>query len=316
MGSYGRLAARALDTDVPVMVKLAELSKSAKDAVPLGQGAVYWQPPEQALDRVKHVALEISTSRYGTHEGLPELREALLHKLSQENKLSKSSVMVTAGSNQGFLNLVLSLCDVADSVVLFAPYFFNAYMSFKMTGINNILVGPSDPMTLLPDAGNPSGICIPEPLLKIAYSLEADGLLTQLLKVQDNVAICTSMISQHVALYCLESGREWVQSKVKSLERNKELLRDALSPLGEEAVKGGEGAIYLWAKLPETCLDDIEVVCWFARRHGLLLLPGSACGTSGYVRITFGMLREEECEVAAKRLRNGVEELIRDGTVE
>ncbi|XP_058218041.1 aromatic aminotransferase ISS1-like isoform X3 [Rhododendron vialii] len=373
MGSYGRLAARALDTDVPVMVKLAELSKSAKDAVPLGQ-------------------------------------------LSQENKLSKSSVMVTAGSNQGFLNLVLSLCDVADSVVLFAPYFFNAYMSFKMTGINNILVGPSDPMTLLPDAelkevdrilksflaqrtfivfsewlentlsdtkpvpklvsivnpGNPSGICIPEPLLKriseicrragswllvdnayeyfvydgcehscvegshvvnlfsfskaygmmgwrvgyIAYSLEADGLLTQLLKVQDNVAICTSMISQHVALYCLESGREWVQSKVKSLERNKELLRDALSPLGEEAVKGGEGAIYLWAKLPETCLDDIEVVCWFARRHGLLLLPGSACGTSGYVRITFGMLREEECEVAAKRLRNGVEELIRDGTVE
>lgn len=151
---------------------------------------------------------------------------------------------------------------------------------------------------------------------QIAYSLEAEGLLTQLLKVQDNVAICTSMISQHVALYCLESGREWVQSKVKSLERNKELLRDALLPLGEEAVKGGEGAIYLWAKLPETCPDDIEVVCWFARRHGLLLLPGSACGTSGYVRITFGMLREEECEVAAKRLKNGVEELIRDGMVE
>lgn len=151
---------------------------------------------------------------------------------------------------------------------------------------------------------------------QIAYSLEAEGLLTQLLKVQDNVAICTSMISQHVALYCLESGREWVQSKVKSLERNKELLRDALSPLGEEAVKGGEGAIYLWAKLPESCPDDIEVVCWFARRHGLLLLPGSACGTSGYVRITFGMLREEECKVAAKRLKHGVEELIRDGMVE
>ncbi|XP_058218049.1 aromatic aminotransferase ISS1-like [Rhododendron vialii] len=131
-GSYGRLAARVLATDVPVMVKLAELSKSAKDAVPLGQGAIYWQPPEQALDMVKHIALEISTSRCGTHEGLPELREALLHK--------------------GFLNLVLSLCDVADSVVLLAPYFFNAYMSFKMTSINNILVGSSDPTTLFPDA--------------------------------------------------------------------------------------------------------------------------------------------------------------------
>lgn len=55
---------------------------------------------------------------------------------------------------QGFLNLVLAICDVTDSVVLFAPYFFNAYMSFRMTGITNILVGPSDPNTLLPDPGS------------------------------------------------------------------------------------------------------------------------------------------------------------------
>lgn len=75
-------------------------------------------------------------------------------QLHQENKLYKSSVMVTSGSNQGFLNLVLAICDVTDSVVLFAPYFFNAYMSFRMTGITNILVGPSDPITLLPDPGS------------------------------------------------------------------------------------------------------------------------------------------------------------------
>lgn len=51
------------------------------------------------------------------------------------------------------MNLVLTLCDVKDSVVLFAPYFFNAYMSFQMTGITDILIGTSDPETLLPDAG-------------------------------------------------------------------------------------------------------------------------------------------------------------------
>lgn len=36
---------------------------------------------------------------------------------------------------------------------MFAPYYFNAYMSFQMTGIKNILVGPSDPNTLQPDVG-------------------------------------------------------------------------------------------------------------------------------------------------------------------
>jgi hypothetical protein len=34
-------------------------------------------------------------------------------------------VMVTAGANQAFVNLVLTLCDESDSVVLFKPYYFN-----------------------------------------------------------------------------------------------------------------------------------------------------------------------------------------------
>lgn len=45
------------------------------------QGAVYWQPPEQALEKVKDKAWAPSTSKYGTHEGLIELREALMKKV-------------------------------------------------------------------------------------------------------------------------------------------------------------------------------------------------------------------------------------------
>ena len=56
--------------------------------------------------------------------------------------------------NQAFVNLVLTLCDAGDSVVMFAPYYFNAYMSFQMTGVTDILVGPNDPATLQPNAGN------------------------------------------------------------------------------------------------------------------------------------------------------------------
>lgn len=55
---------------------------------------------------------------------------------------------------QAFVNLVLTLCDAGDSVVMFAPYYFNAYMSFQMTGVTDILVGASNPKTLHPDVGN------------------------------------------------------------------------------------------------------------------------------------------------------------------
>jgi len=391
MGSFGKLATRALETDMPVMVQIQELIRGAKNAVSLAQGVVYWQPPKQALDKVKELVMEPSISRYGADEGIPELREALIKKLSQENKLYKSSVMVTAGANQAFVNLVLTLCDAGDSVVMFAPYYFNAYMSFQMTGITNILVGPGHPKTLHPDVdwlektlletkpapklvtvvnpGNPTGTYIPEPLLKrisdlcrdagcwlvvdntyeyfmydglkhsclegdhivnifsfskaygmmgwrvgyIAYPTEVDGFAAQLLKVQDNIPICASIISQHLALYSLELGPEWVTERVKDLVKNREIVLEALSPLGEDAVKGGEGAIYLWAKLPDKYVEDFKVVRWLAHRHGVVVIPGSSCGCPGNVRISFGGLVESDCKAAAERLRRGLEELVKDG---
>ncbi|GAB2269445.1 Katanin p60 ATPase-containing subunit A1 [Dionaea muscipula] len=394
MGSFPRLAVRALETDPPVMVEIQRLFRGIKGAMSLAQGVVYWQPPEQALDKVQKCIRDPKISRYGADEGIPELREALMEKLRRENKLYKSSIMVTAGANQAFVNLVLALCDAGDSVVMFAPYYFNAYMSFQMTGVSKILIGPGDPATLYPDAdwlektlkeskprpkvvtvvnpGNPSGIHIPEPLLKrisdlckdsgtwlivdntyeyfmydglkhscvegnhvvnifsfskaygmmgwrvgyIAYPTEVEGFDTSLLKVQDNIPICATILSQHLALYALEVGPEWVAERVKDLVKNRELIKDALSPLGKDAVKGGE-AIYLWAKLPDRYQkNDFEVIYWLARRHKVVIIPGSACGCPGHARISFGGLPEAETAAAADRLREGLEELLRDGMVE
>ncbi|KAL9244665.1 hypothetical protein vseg_018420 [Gypsophila vaccaria] len=394
MGSFGKLSRRALETEAPVMVQIQELFRSTKDAVSLAQGVVHWQPPKQALEKVKGLVFEPKISKYGADEGIPELREALTQKLLKENKLSKSKIMVTAGANQAFVNLVIALCDAGDSVVMFAPYYFNAYMSFQMTGVTDILVGPGSPETLYPDAdwleqtlrttnpppkvvsvvnpGNPSGTYIPEPLLKriselckqagswlivdntyeyfmyddrkhsciegdhivnifsfskaygmmgwrvgyIAYPAEVDGFSAQLLKVQDNIPICAAIISQYLALYSLENGTDWVTDHVKDLVKNREILKKALSVLGDGAVKGGEGAIYLWVKLPDAFQDDFEVVRWLARRHQLILIPGSACGCPGHLRISFGGMPEAETAIAADRLRKGMEELLRDGMVE
>jgi aspartate/methionine/tyrosine aminotransferase len=57
-----------------------------------------------------------------------------------------------------------------------------------------------------------------------------------------------------VALGAVEEGRAWVEQQVAGLAGNREALVDALSPLGAlggGSVVGGEGAIYLFARLPE-----------------------------------------------------------------
>lgn len=43
---------------------------------------VHWQPPEQALKKVKELVSDPIVSRYGNDEGIPELRAALIKKVN------------------------------------------------------------------------------------------------------------------------------------------------------------------------------------------------------------------------------------------
>jgi aspartate/methionine/tyrosine aminotransferase len=54
-------------------------------------------------------------ARDGAGRGIPELREALVAKLEQENGITGREVMVTAGANQAFVNAVLATCDPVGS---------------------------------------------------------------------------------------------------------------------------------------------------------------------------------------------------------
>lgn len=137
----------------------------------------------------------------------------------------------------------------------------------------------------------------------------------QLLKVQDTVPICAVQLSQHVALGALEAGAEWVAARVAALQPNRAALMDALSPLGTlgDGISGGEGAIYLWARLPAGCEDDAAVVEWLVRRHGVCLIPGSSCGSPGHVRVATANLDQDMCAQAAARLKAGLAELAAGG---
>ncbi len=148
-----QLSQRVTDTDAPVIVKTKALMAGRPDVLSLAQGVVHWQPPPSALQLASHlVATDPSVNSYGPAEGLPALREALRAKLRQQNELQGYEVMVTAGANQAFTNLVLALCNPQDSVVLFRPYYFNHMMALQMTGGGcNVLLGPCSPGDLHPD---------------------------------------------------------------------------------------------------------------------------------------------------------------------
>lgn len=83
---------------------------------------------------------------------------------------------------------------------------------------------------------------------------------------------------QKVIMHCLES-----EINIDAYNRNRELLYNSLTEYGYECRKP-EGAFYLFVKAPGG--DDNEF-CKKAKKHHILIVPGSSFSCSGYVRIAY-----------------------------
>jgi aspartate/methionine/tyrosine aminotransferase len=126
-----------------LIAEYAHLWKDRDGVYSLAQGVVYWEPPStvnQAIAEAMQNPDDYQLHTYCPDEGLPELREALLEKLSKQNGLSNHNVMVTSGANQAYVNCVLTLLSEEDRSVVFQPYYFNHVMAIQMTRGNNALV--------------------------------------------------------------------------------------------------------------------------------------------------------------------------------
>ena len=134
---------------------------------------------------------------------------------------------------------------------------------------------------------------------------------SEMLKVQDTVAICNSRLSQMAALGALGAGRGWVRDRVDGLSEGRDAILDALSPLDETI--GGSGAMYVMGRLPEGT-DDGEFASRLIERHGVAVIPGSFCGLPGWIRVCYSNLPPDMCKIAAGRLKRGILELTADKT--
>jgi aspartate/methionine/tyrosine aminotransferase len=149
------LSDRCLDTLDPCVVlmknMISEYQHLWKDdeIYSLAQGVVYWSPPESTFERIDRAVSSSSGNEqlhmYCEDEGLLELRQALQHKLAIENLLPDQDVIVTAGANQAFMNVVMALLSVKSQCVVFRPYYFNHVMAVQLlNGNDGLVIGDCD----------------------------------------------------------------------------------------------------------------------------------------------------------------------------
>lgn len=83
---------------------------------------------------------------------------------------------------------------------------------------------------------------------------------------------------QKVVAKCLDA-----EVDVSIYNRNRELLYNSLVEYGYSCVKP-QGAFYLFVK---TLIEDDKAFCEAAKKHNILIVPGSAFGCPGYCRIAY-----------------------------
>lgn len=93
-------------------------------------------------------------------------------------------------------------------------------------------------------------------------------------------------LQQKIVARCVEE-----RTDISYYERNRNTLYDGLTKLGFSCVKP-EGAFYLFVKSP---VPDEKVFCETAKQYRILMVPGSAFGCGGYVRLAYCVSYETIC---------------------
>ena len=138
----------------PIIPVVGDWIRSCPGTISLGQGVVYYGPPEEAFEALARFSRN-PQNKYGPVDGVPELRDAIARKLAAENGIEVGDtqrIVVTAGGNMAFMNAVLAIVDVGDEVILPSPFYFNHAMAITMAGANVVTAPTGHDFQLDPES--------------------------------------------------------------------------------------------------------------------------------------------------------------------
>src|SRR5690606_12015852 len=100
-----------------------ELAAKGVNVISLSVGEPDFNTPAHVKEAAKK-ALDDNYTRYSPVPGYPELRQAIVNKLKTENNLDYdvSQIVVSTGAKQSLSNVILTLINPGDEVIIPTPY--------------------------------------------------------------------------------------------------------------------------------------------------------------------------------------------------
>jgi aspartate aminotransferase len=108
--------------------KSRELKAKGIDVISLSLGEPDFNTPDYIKEAAKK-AIDDNYTRYPPVPGYIDLRDAISQKFKKENGLnySRDQIIVSAGGKHSLINVILSIVNPGDEVIILAPYWVSYY---------------------------------------------------------------------------------------------------------------------------------------------------------------------------------------------
>jgi aspartate aminotransferase len=121
--------------------KSRELKAKGIDVISLSLGEPDFNTPDYIKEAAKK-AIDDNYSKYPPVPGYNDLREAISKKFKEENGINYTpdQIVVSAGGKHSLINVILSIVNPGEEVILLAPYWVSYYDQILLAGGKPVVI--------------------------------------------------------------------------------------------------------------------------------------------------------------------------------
>ena len=148
---------KIVNSDRPISKRVSSISPSATlaitaqakkikaegiDVLGFGAGEPDFDTPAHIKEAAKK-AIDSGFTKYTPASGMKELKEAVGKKFKNDNNLSYSTeeILISCGAKHSIFNIILTLCNQGDEVLLPSPYWVSYPEMIKVAGAKPVILG-------------------------------------------------------------------------------------------------------------------------------------------------------------------------------
>src|SRR6056297_2623066 len=141
---------------------------------------------------------------------------------------------------------------------------------------------------------------------RIAYIACPESLIQEMIKIQQNTAVCPNSVTQRAVLYGLQNPRETklsIDHMCEAYQKRRDVIMKGFAEIDGFECLSPEGAFYAFPNITKTGKNSEELSMYLLDECGVVTVPGNAFGQygEGYLRFSFA--------TSVDMIQNGLEKI-------